>query len=207
MDALIVVDIQNDFLPGGALAVKEGDRVIPIINKLLEFPFDLKIASQDWHPADHGSFASVHKKKPGDRILLNGLEQILWPDHCIQDTYGSDFPKTLHTDKFDRIFHKGADKNIDSYSTFFDNGHLKSTGLDEYLKNEKVTKLYLVGLATDYCVKYSVFDASKLGYEVIVIEDGCRGVNLNPDDSKKALQEIGKLAKIVQSEDINRLLA
>ncbi len=204
MDALIVVDIQNDFLPGGALAVKEGDRVIPVINKLLDLPFDFKIASQDWHPSDHGSFASVHKKMPGEMVLLNGLEQILWPDHCVQGSYGSDFPKALHSGKFDIIFHKGDDKNIDSYSTFFDNGHLKSTGLDEFLKSKKVTKVYITGLTTDYCVKYSVFDARKLGYEIFVVEDGCRGVNLNPEDSRKALEEIGKFAKIVRSENIEK---
>lgn len=203
MDALIVVDIQNDFLPGGALAVKEGDKVVPVVNKLLNLPFDFKIASKDWHPADHGSFASTHKKKPGERIFLNGLEQILWPEHCVQGTHGADFPKEIDGNKFDTIFHKGVDRNIDSYSTFFDNGHLKSTGLDDYLKSKKVTKVYLVGLTTDYCVKYSVIDASNLGYEVYMVEDGCRGVNLKPTDSQEALKEISKYAKIIRSDQIH----
>jgi nicotinamidase/pyrazinamidase len=202
MDALIIVDIQNDFLPGGALAVKEGEKVVPVISKLLDLPFNLKIASKDWHPPDHGSFASTHKKKPGDKVILNGLEQILWPDHCIQGTFGSDFPKEIDRDKFDKIFYKGIEKNIDSYSTFFDNGHLKSTGLDDFLKSKNVTKLYVAGLATDYCVKYSILDASKLGYEIYVVEDGCRGVNLKPTDSQEALDEIRKYAKVIQSDQI-----
>jgi nicotinamidase/pyrazinamidase len=203
MDALIVVDIQNDFLPGGALAVKEGDKVIPVINRLLDMPFDFKLASQDWHPPHHGSFATTYKKQPGERVKLNGLEQILWPDHCVRGTYGSEFPKSLYSDKFDEIFHKGVDKNIDSYSTFFDNGHQKSTGLDDYLKSNEVTKIYIAGLATDYCVKYSVLDASKLNYEIYVVEDGCRGVNLKPNDSQEALKEIAKYAKIIRSDQIH----
>lgn len=204
MDALLIVDIQNDFLPDGALAVKGGDKIIPVINKLLELPFDHKVASKDWHPADHGSFALTHGRKPGEVIRLNGLEQILWPVHCVQGTKGADFPMSIDPKKFEKIFQKGVDKNIDSYSAFFDNGHLKSTGLDEYLKSKKVTKLYIAGLVTEFCVKYSVLDACKLGYEVYVIEDACRGVNLKPNDSKIALEEISKHATIVRSDTLAR---
>jgi nicotinamidase/pyrazinamidase len=202
MDALILVDIQNDFLPGGALAVKGGDKILPIINKLLKLPFDLIIASKDWHPPDHGSFASTHNKEPGEVISLNGLQQILWPVHCVQGTSGAEFPKNIDYKEFHKVFHKGEDRNIDSYSTFFDNGHLKSTGLDEFLKSKHVTKLYIAGLATDYCVKSSVIDASKLGYEIYVIQDACQGVNLKPEDSKLAFEEISQYATLIQSDDV-----
>lgn len=188
--ALIIVDIQNDFIPGGALAVKEGDKIIPLINQLLQMDFDLKIASKDWHPIDHGSFASNQGKQPGEKIDLDGLEQILWPVHCVQDSFGSQFVNGLDHEKFKRVFYKGTDKTVDSYSVFFDNGHRKSTGLNEYLKKEKITDVYIAGLATDYCVKYSVLDALHLGYRTHVIVDACRGVNLEKNDTKKALEEM-----------------
>jgi nicotinamidase/pyrazinamidase len=186
--ALIVIDLQNDFLPGGSLAVKEGDQVIGVINDLLKRPFDLKIATKDWHPADHGSFAVNQGKSPGEKVLLNGLEQILWPVHCVQNSFGSQFSTELDTSHFDAIIVKGTDKTIDSYSGFFDNGHLKSTGLDRYLKERRITDLYFAGLATDYCVKYSVFDAIALGYRTHLYVAGCRGVNLQKNDAEEALQ-------------------
>lgn len=203
MTALLIVDIQNDFLPGGALSVPEGDAVIPVINKLMELNFDLVVASKDWHPKDHGSFASVHNKDVGDHILLDGLDQILWPDHCVENTTGSEFAADLNIDPIEHVTHKGIDKNIDSYSAFFDNEHKKSTGLDGVLKGEGVEALYICGLATDYCVKYSALDACHLGYKTYVIEDACRGVNLSEGDSEKALEEIREAgAHIVRSEDV-----
>ncbi|MBN1817044.1 MAG: bifunctional nicotinamidase/pyrazinamidase, partial [Sedimentisphaerales bacterium] len=152
MRALLVVDIQNDFAPGGALAVPDGDQVVPVANRLVKSKeYDLIVATQDWHPSDHMSFASQHLgKKPGDIIELDGLEQILWPDHCIQHSYGARFVKRLESDHIHRIFHKGTDRWIDSYSGFFDNGHRKSTGLAEYLREHSVDQVHIIGLATDY---------------------------------------------------------
>jgi nicotinamidase/pyrazinamidase len=190
--ALILVDLQNDFLPGGALAVPDGDAVIPIANKLQRSGnFDLIVATQDWHPRDHGSFAPNHRAKtPGEVVNLNGLRQILWPVHCVQSTRGSEFAPALDTSRVDKIIHKGTDPWIDSYSTFFDNGHRKNTGLDRYLKARGVTDVYLAGLATDYCVKFSALDARQLGFNVHVIEDGCRGINLKPTDVDQAIEQM-----------------
>lgn len=204
MTALILVDLQNDFIPGGALAVSEGDKIIPIIDKLIKQDFDLIVATKDWHPADHGSFASNHPgKKPGDRVELDRLVQILWPDHCVQNTHGSEFAKGWDTNCIQMIFYKGTDKHIDSYSTFYDNGHRKSTGLGEFLTEKGIKDVYVAGLATDYCVKYSVLDAIKLGFNVYVIEDACRGVNLKPGDSQHALNEMRQLgAHMITSEEL-----
>jgi nicotinamidase/pyrazinamidase len=190
MKALIIVDIQNDFLPGGALAVDQGDEIIPIVNRLIP-NFDLVIATQDWHPADHGSFASNHSgKKPGDSIVLHGLPQILWPDHCIQNSPGAEFNPKLRTDLITKIFRKGTDKTVDSYSGFFDNGKKLDTGLNDYLKNVKVTQVFIVGLATDYCVKFTAIDAVESGFETTVIADATRAVNLQKGDYEKALDEM-----------------
>jgi nicotinamidase/pyrazinamidase len=190
--ALILVDLQNDFLPGGALAVPEGDAVIPIANKLQRSGnFDLIVATQDWHPRDHGSFAPNHRGKTrGEVVNLNGLRQILWPIHCVQHTRGAELSPALDVSRVDKIIHKGTDTWIDSYSTFFDNGHRKNTGLDRYLKTRGVTDVYLAGLATDYCVKFSALDARQLGFNVHVIEDGCRGINLKPTDVDQAMDQM-----------------
>ncbi len=190
MKALIVVDIQNDFLPGGTLAVPEGDQIIPIVNNLMD-RFDLVVATQDWHPADHGSFASNHKgKTPGEQILLYGFDQILWPDHCIQNSAGAKFSKELKVSQIDKIFQKGTDILIDSYSGFFDNGKKKDTGLNEYLKANNVDVVFIVGLATDYCVKFTALDAAQLGYRTFVIQDATRAVNLREGDFEKSLKEM-----------------
>jgi nicotinamidase/pyrazinamidase len=186
MKALIVVDIQNDFLPGGALAVNDGDQVIPIANALIE-KFDLVVATQDWHPANHGSFAANHPdKKIGDVIELAGLPQYLWPVHCVQNTRGAELAPDLKRERIAHVVKKATEPSIDSYSAFFDNGHRRATGLDEYLKSRNVSEIYIVGLATDYCVKFTALDGIELGYQVTVVEDGCRGVNVHPDDSHKA---------------------
>jgi len=190
MKALIIVDIQNDFLPGGALAVSQGDEIIPIVNKLIP-KFDLVIATQDWHPTDHGSFASNHESKnPGDSIVLHGLPQILWPDHCIQNSAGAELNSKLHSDRITKIFQKGTDKTVDSYSGFFDNGKKKDTGLADYLKSRNVTEVFIVGLATDYCVKFTAIDAAELGFNTTVIADATRAVNLQKGDYDKALEEM-----------------
>ena len=190
MNALIVIDIQNDFVPGGALAVPQGDLVVPVVNGLMG-RFDLTVATQDRHPADHGSFASRHPgKSVGDVVDLNGLEQILWPDHCVQGTPGAEFADGLNTGAIDKVFHKGTDRGIDSYSGFFDNGHRRATGLGDYLEARGVDEVYVCGLATDYCVKFTALDAVRLGFKTRVIEDCCRGVNLKDDDTEKALAEL-----------------
>ncbi|MEM6264659.1 MAG: bifunctional nicotinamidase/pyrazinamidase [Bacteroidota bacterium] len=190
MEALIIVDVQNDFVPGGALAVPEGDQVVDLINELSE-KFDLVVATQDWHPADHGSFAANNEgTAPGQVIELNGLPQVLWPVHCVQGSGGAEFVKSLNLDSVARIFQKGTDSGIDSYSGFFDNGHLKATGLGDYLQEKGVKTVYVTGLATDYCVKFTALDAQKLGFTTFVITDACRAVNLSPEDESKALTEM-----------------
>lgn len=202
--ALVLVDLQNDFIPGGSLAVREGDAVIPVANAVQKKKFDLILATQDWHPKNHGSFASNHRgKHPGDMIELGGLPQVLWPDHCVQDSRGAQFHPVLDRTRVTKVFRKGTDPEIDSYSTFFDNAHRKSTGLGEYLKEQKITDVYLLGLATDYCVKYSALDAVKLGFKTHVIIDGCRGVELNPGDTKSAIDEMRRVGvEIVISDDL-----
>ena len=190
MNALIVTDIQNDFLPGGALAVPQGDRVVPVANRLMA-KFELVVATQDWHPPDHLSFASRHPgKRVGDAIDVDGLEQILWPDHCVQNTPGAAFAPALNTDEIDRVFHKGTDRRIDSYSCFYDNAHRKATGLGEFLTSRGVETVYVIGLATDYCIKFSALDAAKLGFATKVVLEGVRGVELNPGDCARAIEEM-----------------
>lgn len=191
--ALLVIDVQNDFIPGGALAVARGEEVVPVANRLLGLKdfFALKVATQDWHPKDHGSFASNHPgRRPGESIVLDGLPQVLWPDHCVQGSPGAAFHPDLKAACFDVVFQKGTDPSVDSYSGFFDNGHRKATGLGEFLKEGGVRRVYILGLATDYCVKFSALDSAKLGFDTFLVGDGCRGVNLKPADSREAVQEM-----------------
>jgi nicotinamidase/pyrazinamidase len=199
--ALILVDIQNDFVPGGALAVRDGDKVVPVANRI-QPAFDLVVATQDWHPANHGSFASQHPgRKPGDVIDLNGIAQVLWPDHCVQRSKGAEFHPGLDRTRIAKIFQKGVDPAIDSYSAFFDNAHRRGTGLAEYVKSQGVTTIYIAGLATDYCVKFTALDARTLGLETYVIEDACRGVNLQPGDSAAAIDQMRAAGVHVISSD------
>ena len=203
MNALIIVDLQNDFLPGGALPVPHGDEVIPLANEL-QRRFDSVLATQDWHPPDHGSFAANHPgKKPGDRIMLDGIEQILWPVHCVQNTNGAQFAGAFDTSRIAHVFHKGVERNIDSYSTFFDNAHRRRTGLADYLKKRSIKNIYLMGLALDYCVKYSVLDARHLGLNTRVIVDGCRGIELKHGDIDRTLDEMKRAgAVLLKSADL-----
>jgi nicotinamidase/pyrazinamidase len=188
--ALVIVDLQNDFLAGGALAVPEGDQVIPLINQL-QTRFDLVVATQDWHPPNHSSFAANHPgQKPGDVVDLYGLPQILWPTHCVQDTLGADFAPTLDRRQIQHVFHKGIDPAIDSYSAFFDNAHRRSTGLADFLLERGVRDLFLAGLATDYCVKFSALDARQLRFNTYVIEDACRGIELHSGDIASTLHDL-----------------
>jgi nicotinamidase/pyrazinamidase len=203
MNALIIVDVQNDFIPGGALAVSEGDLIVPICNQLMN-SFELVVATQDWHPKNHGSFASNHPgRSVGEMIDLNGLPQVLWPDHCVQNTPGAMFAPGLNVEKFARVVQKGTDPEIDSYSGFFDNGHRKATGLAEYLASQKVTDVYVCGLATDYCVKFTALDAYQLRLKVHLIRDASRGVNLKPGDVDRAVEEMRQTGvEVLQSSQV-----
>jgi nicotinamidase/pyrazinamidase len=187
---LLLIDIQNDFMPGGALAVARGDEIIPVINDLMP-SFDLIVATQDWHPADHGSFAVNH---PGQSLFetidLDGLSQTLWPVHCVQNTGGALFAPGLDTRRIEKVFTKGQNPRIDSYSGFFDNGHRATTGMGEWLKSRGVQRLAVAGVATDYCVKFTVLDALAAGFEVEVLTSACRAVNLAPGDDARALAEM-----------------
>lgn len=177
MVALIIVDIQNDFVPGGALPVNGGDEIIPLVNDLQD-SFDLIVATQDWHPPGHKSFASNHdQKKPFEKIQLNGLDQVLWPDHCVQGSRGAEFHPELKMNKVAAVFRKGMDTGIDSYSGFYDNGHRKTTGLAGYLREHKVHQVFVCGLAADYCVYYTAKDALKEDFKTFFIEDATRAID------------------------------
>lgn len=178
MKALLIVDVQNDFCPGGALAVPDGDKVVPVINSLID-EFDAIIQTQDWHPAGHQSFASSHDgKEPFDTIELDYGNQVLWPDHCVQGSNGAEFHPDLQTKRTQVIIRKGFRKNIDSYSTFFENDQKTSTGLTGYLNERGITDLYTVGLATDFCVKWSVLDGIDEGFKMHIVQDAVKGIDL-----------------------------
>lgn len=183
--ALLVIDVQNDFLPGGSLAVANGDQVIPVINKLIP-QYDLVVATQDWHPANHKSFASQHEgKKMFEEIELNGMTQRLWPDHCVQGTFGGEFHKDLELNTAEAVFRKGMDPEIDSYSGFYDNGHLKSTGLAGYLKEKGVEEIHFCGIAADYCVYYSIKDALLEGFKTVLIEEATKPIDAESFEKQK----------------------
>ncbi len=200
MKALVIVDVQNDFCPGGALVVPEGDQVVDIINRL-QPKFDLVVATQDWHPAEHGSFAANHPgRRVGDQIDLDGLAQILWPVHCVQGTAGAELHPELNRSRIARVFQKGADSTVDSYSGFFDNGHRHATGLAEYLRGQGVTEVYICGLATDYCVMFTALDAVGLGFRTHLLESACRGVELHPGDVEEAVERMRGQGVVVLRE-------
>lgn len=204
--ALILVDIQNDFLPGGPLAVPDGGQIIPVVNRLMP-RFDLVVATQDWHPADHGSFAVNHPgKRPFEQGTLAGLPQTFWPVHCVQHSRGAAFAPQLEAGHIAHVIRKGTDSLVDSYSGFFDNNHQRATGLGAYLREQHVTAVYIVGLATDYCVKATALDARQLGFSVTVIEDACRGVDLIPGDVARSLEDMRRAeVDIVRSDQQPRL--
>lgn len=190
MRVLILVDLQNDFMPGGPLGVADGDATIAVANRLMP-SFDLVVATQDYHPEDHGSFVTRHPgAKVGDQIRMGGLDQTVWPVHCVQGTRGAAFHDDLERDGIARVFPKGTDAGIDSYSGFFDNGKLRATGLGDHLVERGVTSIYVMGLATDYCVKATAIDAAQLGFRTHVITDGCRAVNLQPGDGERAIEDM-----------------
>lgn len=199
--ALISVDPQNGFMPGGGLAVAKGDEIVPVINHISP-KFDCIAITLDFHPKDHGSFASNNGVKPFTMGTLDGKPQVMWPDHCVQGTKGAEHHPDLKTKGF-KPFVKGTDKNADSYSGFFDNSGKNPTGLERYLKAQGVEEVYICGLATDYCVKFTVLDAVKLGFKVYVIRDACRAVEMNEGDEKRAYDEMEKAgAKVINSSDV-----
>jgi nicotinamidase/pyrazinamidase len=177
-DVLIVVDVQNDFCSGGALAVPGGEKVVPAVNRIAQ-RFRNVVLTQDWHPKDHISFASNHaNKRPFDTIKLAHGAQVLWPDHCVQDTQGAEFHRSLHIPQVGLVVRKGFHRSIDSYSAFYENDHKTPTGLLGYLRERELKTVFVAGLAFDFCVRYSAEDARKAGFEVAVIEDACRGIDL-----------------------------
>jgi nicotinamidase/pyrazinamidase len=203
--ALILVDLQNDFCPGGALAVADGDAVVAVANAMIEC-FPRVVATQDLHPRDHGSFAANHDgAAPYSQIDLCGLPQVLWPVHCVEHTPGAAFHPDLAVTKIARVFPKGTDPTVDSYSGFFDNGKRKSTGLGDYLRAQGVTLVFVLGLATDYCVRATVLDALALGFAVTLIADGCRAVDLQPGDGERAVAAMAAAgARVIQSSEVDR---
>ncbi|HET6498384.1 MAG TPA: bifunctional nicotinamidase/pyrazinamidase [Coriobacteriia bacterium] len=205
MDALVLVDIQNDFMPFGALPVVEGDAVVPVANRLMS-RFEVVVATQDWHPADHGSFAVNHPAAmPGDVVELGGVPQVLWPEHCVTGTPGASFHSALDIGPVRHVVRKGSDPGVDSYSGFFDNDHRSATGLESLLRGLGVARVVLLGLATDYCVKYTALDGAALGFEVVVVSDGCRAVDLARGDGERALAEMAASgARIVTSGEVAR---
>lgn len=203
MKALIIVDVQNDFIPGGALAVRDGDKIVPIINEL-QSKFDFIVATQDWHPSNHGSFADNHEgKNIGEFIDLNDVNQILWPVHCVQRSHGAEFQKNLNRDKWKAVFQKGTNPLVDSYSGFFDNNKQGDTGLSAYLKSHAVDEVYICGLATDYCVKFTVLDSLSEGFKTYLVSDATKAVNIDPNDFDLALEEMNAAgAAIITSRSL-----
>ena len=203
MECLLLVDLQNDFMPGGALAVPCGHEVVTVANQLAA-RFEFVVASQDWHPPQHESFASQHSgRNVGETIQLRGIAQVLWPDHCVQGTFGAEFYQGLDQSQVSEVVQKGTDPGIDSYSAFFDNARLRSTGLGDRLREREVDTVYLLGLATDYCVKFSALDAVSLGFRAKVVPEGCRGIDLAAGDVKRAWEELRSAGvDIVPSRDI-----
>ncbi len=189
--ALIIVDVQNDFCEGGSLAVPGSNEIIPYINLLMQDnEYDHIILTQDWHPADHKSFASNNDKKVGDTIILNGIPQFMWPDHCVQGTTGAEIHPDLNQDKVTHIIKKGMNVDYDSYSGFQDNNNMVKSGLDDFLKYHDIQLLEVVGLALDYCVKYTCLDAAKLGYVTCLHFNGTKAVNSKPENGKNAIYEM-----------------
>lgn len=205
MKALLIIDVQNDFLPGGALAVPGGDAILPVVQEAMDLAERggwKIVATQDHHPADHRSFASRHPgREVGEVVPLNGLDQVLWPDHCVQGTRGAAFADAIDEQRFDAVFAKGEDPEVDSYSGFFDNGRRHATGLSDWLVDAGVRSLVVLGLATDYCVKATALDAVREGFDVALVPAGCRAVNLAPGDEQAALDEMSTAGIVLRSLD------
>ncbi len=198
--ALLVIDVQNDFCPGGSLAVEGGDGVIPIINKLMPL-FSLVVATKDWHPKGHVSFASRHDAEVGSGIKWRGDTQVVWPDHCIQGSEGAEFRSGLDLRYVNLVLHKGTKLDLDSYSAFFENDHQTSTGLEHYLKGLGFTDVYVVGLAEDVCVYFTAIDARRVGFDVTVVSDATRGVDVPQGNQEKARSDMGEKGVVYRTSD------
>jgi nicotinamidase/pyrazinamidase len=198
MKTLVLVDVQDDFMPGGALPIAKGDEIVPVINRI-QGNFGLVVSTQDWHPANHKSFASQHAgRKPFEIIDLDGLQQTLWPDHCVQGSPGAEFHKDLDMRPTEAVFRKGTDPEIDSYSGFYDNGHRRTTGMAGYLRERGTTELYFCGLAADICVFYTLMDGLKEGFRCAFVEDATRALDAKAfDEAKKKMTAQG--ARILTS--------
>lgn len=197
MKALVIVDLQNDFLPGGALGVREGDRIVPLVNRMMA-DYEVVVATMDWHPADHGSFAVNHEgREVYEEVLLGGLPQTLWPVHCVQWTGGAMLASGLEGRRLARVFPKGEQRLVDSYSGFADNGGLGDTGLAAWLRERGVTEVDVCGLATEFCVKFTVLDALRLGFEVRLLAEACRGVELTAGDCARAIGEMAAAGAVI----------
>lgn len=203
MRALILVDLQNDFVEGGALAVSGGSETVAVANALVH-RFDLIVATQDWHPATHESFAVHHPgRTPGEVVDLHGLAQVLWPVHCVQGTFGAQFVDSLDVSRVTHVVQKGTDPSVDSYSGFFDNGRRHATDLAPWLRDHAVTAVYIMGLATDYCVRFTAMDAVSEGFDTHLIVDGCRAVDLQPGDGQRAMEAMAAAGvHLVSSSDV-----
>ena len=201
MRAFVMVDLQYDFCPGGALAVPDGHDVIPVVNAIAG-RFDLVVATQDWHPADHGSFAVNHPgHSVGDVVLLGGVDQVLWPAHCVAGTPGAELHADLDTRPVDAIVRKGTHPEVDSYSTFYDNARKRFTGLAGYLRERGASEVWFAGLAADYCVHFSVLDAAELGFASRVIVDACRGIDLSDGDVDRAYESMAAVGALLVTSD------
>ena len=199
--ALLVVDVQNDFCPGGSLAVQSGDEVVAVINRIMPL-FSRIIGTQDWHPPDHVSFASSHPgRKPLDVVDAGGIEQVLWPDHCVRSSAGAELHPGLDTGRIGLLLRKGMRRELDSYSAFFENDHRTDTGLRHYLRGMGIRELFVCGLATDYCVRASAVDAARLGLEVSLVADACRGVDFPRGSVEAALAEMRNAGVRVVTSD------
>jgi nicotinamidase/pyrazinamidase len=203
VNALLLIDLQNDFLPGGAVPVPHADAVPRLANQL-QGAFKLAVATQDWHPANHKSFASSHPgRKPGDTALLRKARRTLWPAHCVQNTRGAELTPALMLNRVNKVFRKGIEADLDGYSAFFDDDHLRATGLHEYLQDKRVTDVYLMGLGTELCVKATALDAVALGFRTFLIEDACRSFSPDPAVAKGAIVELREAGvAILQCRDL-----
>ena len=203
---LLVIDVQNDFCPGGSLAVEDGDEVVPVVNRIMP-AFSRVVASQDWHPPGHVSFASAHPgQRPLDVVDAGGIEQVLWPDHCVQGTRGAELHPRLETGRIGLLLRKGMRPGLDSYSAFFENDHRTDTGLRHYLKGLSLREVFVCGLATDYCVFSSAMDARKLGFQVTLVRDACRGVGFPEGSIQRAVDVMLKAGvRLTNSSEIQNL--
>lgn len=202
--ALIMIDLQKDFCFGGSLAVPDADSIIPLVNQIQKH-FSRVLASKDWHPGHHSCFASSHPGHvAGEVMMVNNLVQTLWPEHCLQESVGAEFHDDLETGRIEKIIYKGTDQQVHSYSAFYDDARIRQTELEAYLHEHHIKDLYILGLATDFCVRFSALDALQAGFNVYVIRDACRGIDFKPGDSELAFEEMRAAgAHIITSSEIN----